>query len=867
MPPVASEDIAGTERRVAPRMRRAVVGPRGGGTTPARASDAVRLGFATLVVAVSIPVMRANSAAELNTVHALNPPPAAISWLVTSVFWLGSVGVIVLLVILGLLVPRLAAVRWIAVAAVITWVVCLILGAILGPSAGRPVTGSLTGLDTSYPVTQFAVTIAVAATALPYLSRPLHRLVASLVALASVAAVIDGSALPVNTVSSLAIGWGVAAGLHLAAGSPLGLPSPGEISGWITDLGVAVEDITRAPRQIWGVEKPHRARPRRPGNRAVGLRAGRLRRPGAGETVAVRPSTGDSGPTLILDRLQQVEHEAYTSPFTAGRAGVLVPEVLAVGRFGPSRDATLVTRPPPGSALAVADEAALCDETLDELLLTVLRLRKAGLAHGTLGAETIILSADGICAEDFRCASAAAPAARLDGDLAAALAAMAVRVGAERTAAAVARVLDPGTARGALVHLQRSALDPVTVKALRQHKDLLPQLRAAVASAAGIEVPKLTEAKRVSWVSLVFGVGTLIGIWAIIGVLTDVRASLEVIKGASWGWVALTFVLAQLPIAAEAWALNGAIPGQLPYGRCLALEVSNTFTALVGGDAAVFAVRVRFFQRQGYDATAAVSAGAIATTASWTAKTVLFLIALPFAAGNFHAPASSSDRQTAIWIVLAVILAAGIAVTLITLVPRLRRLASSRIRPHLVTIWANVKTIATEPRKILYIVTGSVLAQLLVAMALGAALHAVGQHASVATILVVDDVGLNHRWSRPGARRPRRRRGGLIAGLTSADPPGPGRRRRVHPADVHRLPPPDLGLGHPRLDAARRIRVTAFATLLRAHGRGGREGITPPRVRRTPRPGLQKILSRPIAARGRSRQKAEVAADPRRRWR
>ena len=46
----------------------------------------------------------------------------------------------------------------------------------------------------------------------------------------------------------------------------------------------------------------------------------------------------DSGPTLILDRLQQVEHEAYLT-FMAGRAGVLVPDVLAVGRFGPSRDA------------------------------------------------------------------------------------------------------------------------------------------------------------------------------------------------------------------------------------------------------------------------------------------------------------------------------------------------------------------------------------------------------------------------------------------------------------------------------------------------------------------------------------------------
>jgi hypothetical protein len=133
------------------------------------------------------------------------------------------------------------------------------------------------------------------------------------------------------------------------------------------------------------------------------------------------------------------------------------------------------------------------------------------------------------------------------------------------------------------VHLQRSALDPVTVSAVQQDKGLLPRLRAAVASATGIEVPKLAEAKRVSWVNLVFGIGTLIGVWAILEVLADVRGSLDVIKGASWGWVALAFVLAQLPVVAEVGALNGAVPGQLPYGRYLALETSNTFTSLVGG--------------------------------------------------------------------------------------------------------------------------------------------------------------------------------------------------------------------------------------------------------------------------------------------
>ena len=83
-------------------------------------------------------------------------------------------------------------------------------------------------------MTQFAVTIAVAGTALPYLSRPLHRLVSSLVT------------------------------LHLAVGSPLGLPSTGEVTDWIADLGVPVEGIVRAPPGLGGGEA-HRPRPRRPG--------------------------------------------------------------------------------------------------------------------------------------------------------------------------------------------------------------------------------------------------------------------------------------------------------------------------------------------------------------------------------------------------------------------------------------------------------------------------------------------------------------------------------------------------------------------------------------------------------------------------
>ena len=769
MAAAASEGTPGAHHQLTERLRAAVLGPRGGGTTRRRASDAFRLGLAAVVVAVSIPVMRANSAAELSIVHAVHPPPAAISWLVTAVFWLGSAGVSVLLVIIGLMVPRLTAVRWIAAAAVLTWGVCIVLGAVLGPAAGRPPASELSGLNAGYPVTQIAIAIAVAATALPYLSRPVHRLAWFLIAVAVLTAVSGGHALPVNAISSMAIGWGVAAGLHLAVGSPLGLPSASEVTAWIADLDVAVRDITRPPRQAWGVEQ---FTGRDPAGEPVELAV--YGRDASDARVLAKlwrfAVYRDSGPTLILDRLQQVEHEAYLT-LVAGRAGVVVPDVLAAGRFGPSNDAALVTRVPAGHALSEADGTRLTDGTMDEILLAVLRLRDARLAHGALGGDTIVVSDRGICIRNFRRASASAPASRLDTDLAAALAALAVRAGAERTAAAAVRVLHADAARGALVHLQRSALDPGTVAALKDHKDLLPRLREGLAGGAGIEVPKLAEAKRVSWANLLFAVGSLIGIWAIIGVLSDAGDSLATIKSASWGWVALTFIFAQLPVVAEGWALLGAATGQLPFGRCVALETSNTFTALVGGDVAVFAVRVRFFQRQGYEAEAAVSAGAIATTASWTVKSLLFLVAVPFAAGSFHAPSDSGGNKAAVWIVLAVILAVGIAAALIALVPRLRRLASRKVRPHLLNIWANVKAIATEPHKIVYVLGGSTLAQLLVILALGASLHAVGQHASIATLITVNTLAAIVGGAVPVPGGLGVVEAGLIAGLAAAGIP------------------------------------------------------------------------------------------------
>ena len=54
-----------------------------------------------------------------------------------------------------------------------------------------------------------------------------------------------------------------------------------------------------------------------------------------------------------------------------------------------------------------------------------------------------------------------------------------------------------------------------------------------------------------------------------------------------------------------------------------------------------------------------------------------------------------------------------------TLVPRVRRLAQEKAKPHLVTIWRDIKAIAVEPRKIAYVLGGSLGSQVLIAFCLG----------------------------------------------------------------------------------------------------------------------------------------------------
>ena len=717
--------------------------PAGDGQRRRRGSDGVRLAAAVLAVACCLLVIHFNSRIDQAIVAVIHPPPRSITWLVTVVYQAGSFGVAIVLVLLALAARRWEIARDIGLSAAGTVLVTGILIVVLGSRGGRPGGIAIHGYYLSFPVLQVAVFAAVATAALPYLARGVQRLVEVVIALVALACAVGGHGLPLNVLGSLAIGWGVTAVVRLVFGSPLGLPSAEDVRLLLAGLGVAAAGVRPAARQVWGVARfeatdiSRTDRADRLGIAVYGRDAADARLlTKAGRFVLYR----DSGPGLAITRLQQVEHEAYLT-LRAGRAGVAVPEVVEAGTAGPSGDALLVCRLLAGTALADADPAGVGDGLLDEVYRQLLVLHRARIAHGAISGDTLLIDPGTrtVVLADFRNATAGASADQLDRDLAGAMAATAVAVGAERAAAAAARCLPPEMLEGALRHLHKPSLDPLLGRSLRGNRGLLPEVRQRAAAAASIELPELAEPRRVSWPTLIMIMGTLIGGWALIGVLIDVSKSFDTVIGADWLWVIMALVLAQLAYVASGVETVGSVSGPLPFGRAVAVEVANAFSALAGGTAAVFATRVRFYQRQGYDASVALSSGAIMATASWLAIAVLALVSLPFAWGNIHFEATpeSGGNSKLVWVILAVVVLVAVAAGLLLAVPRLRRMAADKARPKIRDIMGNLKAVASSPLKLVLLVGGSVGSELLVAMALSVSLRAFGDHLSLPTVYVV----------------------------------------------------------------------------------------------------------------------------------
>ena len=767
--PTRAESVSASQR--ARRSWRAIFfAPIGDGRRRRRGSDGVRLVVAGLAVLAAVLVLRSNSHPEDVVTHALSPPPYGVRWLV-DIFWIGgSFGTIALLLLLAALAKRWIVLRDLAVAAIGTLVVSGILVVALGASGGRPHSIEFAGYTLSFPVLHVATALAVGTAALPYLSRTVQRLIETIVFLAVLATVVAGHGLPANVLGSMAIGWGVTSAIHLGWGSPLGLPSDDELRSALLTIGVEAVSVTPAAYQSWGAA--HYTVVTASGERLLATFYGRDAADAQFLAKVYRFLVyRNSGPTLSLSRMQQVEHESSVTQLAA-RSGARVPEVLSAAKIGPSHDAVLIARSPSGTPLFNLEQPDLSDDVVDDLFAQMLDLRAARISHGAISPHTVLVDPDGgtVTLVDFRNGVSNADDFLLDQDLAGAMATMALVVGPERTARAVVRAVPSDVLSGTLSHLRRAGLDPAINVALKGKRSPLEDLRSRTAQLSGVDVPELAEPRRLSWNQVLVAVGSLVGGWALILVLINASHSINTIKDAQWGWVVATALLCWSGYLGGAASNVGSVPGSLPLGRVVGLELANSFTTLAGGEPAVLATQVRFYQQQGYDTTTAVTSGALLSASSLLIKLLLFLIAIPIAWSSFHFGRSLHQGGHAgiLWTLVGAVTVIGVILLAVFAIPRWRRHVAEKLRPKVATVVSNFKALSSQPVKIVALFGGQIAAQLLVIVALGTALHAFGAQLSLPALIIAATMAGVLASASPAGGGMGVAEAGLIIALTAA---------------------------------------------------------------------------------------------------
>ena len=156
--------------------------------------------------------------------------------------------------------------------------------------------------------------------------------------------------------------------------------------------------------------------------------------------------------------------------------------------------------------------------------------------------------------------------------------------------------------------------------------------------------------RRVTWWTLVQVALLALAAWTVLAAIggLDHGQLRETLDGASWWWVAVVFVIAQLPWATQAVSTLGSVPARLALRPVYVMQLATSYMNLaLPSSLARMAINIRFFQRQGIPPTAAVTAGAIDSFASTVIQAVLLVVLLVFSSASLNLSFDTRQRLAA----------------------------------------------------------------------------------------------------------------------------------------------------------------------------------------------------------------------------
>jgi len=693
-------------------------------------------------VALSLLSLRANTVGspQLDVLLLLSSLPKGLEPVARVILALGTLPAVAAVVVAAVAAQRWRLARDVLLAGVLAWAVGRLVGfSVVSSTLGHPGLRegfrglTHTGITPGFPTIRMAVATAVIAIAAPYVARPVRRVAEVAAFLLALAAMYAGLAYPTDLLGGVAIGWALAAVVRLAFGTPAGKPSAAQVAGILPEVGVEPMSIHPSSRQetdgtvFDGQDSKGPLLVKVIGRDA--LDAQLLAR--TWRFLAYK----EPGPPLQLTRVQQVEHEACMA-LLARTAGVHAPEVVFVGGAGPGA-ALLLLRPLGGRRLAELHPEEVSDQLLFSVWDQVARLHRAGIAHGALDADHLMVADDGTAGIiAFATASTSGLAHRTAKDVAEVLATTAGLVGDERAVDACVSVMGTSALVDALPYLQPAALRPITRARVadrrRGARRRLDELRRTAAASAGVKPPALQTVQRIQLSQLLLAGSALLAVVILLGQIGSPREVLTIIRHADWAWLSLALVLALGTNIGFAVALMGCVPFRLPLWTTSELQLSMSYSNLVVPIVGGTGFQVRYLQRHGADLAAAVAAGGPLSLAGTVfAQVPLMVLAVLASPNTLHLGNVPVSGIVEILVIGVVVVAAGAAV--VFGIPRLRRTVLPPLRVGIRTVISALRS----PRQLSLLVGGNVVVALLYGFCLTCCLLAFEAHLSFWTTLAL----------------------------------------------------------------------------------------------------------------------------------
>jgi len=305
-------------------------------------------------------------------------------------------------------------------------------------------------------------------------------------------------------------------------------------------------------------------------------------------------------------------------------------------------------------------------------------------------------------------------------------------VGADEAVARARTGLGDEQLVAALPYMQTAALARAQHGQVEKPKHLVSELREAIASTTGSEVPEQAKLRRVRPKDLIMPALSLVAAYALLGMLTDIDfvAVWDVVSDAAWPLIIIGFVVGQTTFFPEATGMLFATGYPLPLKPLVILQVSVKWIGLaVPSAAGRVTMNTLFLRKYGVSPATALTQGVLDGIAGFVIEAMILVVAI--IASDLSFDLDTGDVRWGLLFGIVAVLIAGSVVAVL----RVEKLRAT-VLPALRDGWELLWSLLTDPKRTLGLLGSNLASRTILAITLWLILQAIGTPLPLVTVLV-----------------------------------------------------------------------------------------------------------------------------------